>query len=62
MFQISSKLSVLFAFSLVFGFSAGLKAQIYLGNTQVETDLNALTDSIKPGTVLVIGEMQVQVG
>ncbi len=57
MFQISSKLSVLFAFSLVFGFSAGLKAQIYLGNTQAETDLNALTDSIKPGTVLVIGEL-----
>ena len=57
MFKKSSILSSLFAFGLVFSFSQVLWAQIYQGNTQTETNLNTLVNSVKPGTVLIIGEM-----
>ncbi len=57
MFKKSSILSSLFAFGLVFSFSQALRAQIYQGGTQAETNLNNLVGSVKPGTVLIIGEM-----
>jgi uncharacterized iron-regulated protein len=53
----SLKLYVIFAFGLIFGFSATSNAQIYRGDTQAQSNLQDLIGSVKPGSVLVIGEM-----
>lgn len=50
--QILAVLSV-----LIFGFSGVIEAQIYQGETQKQTDLTSLVDQVKPGTVLIIGEV-----
>ncbi len=57
MFKKSSILSFLFAFGLVFTFSAAAKAQIYDGATQAQSDLQSLVDRVQPGSVVVVGEM-----
>ena len=57
MFKKSSILSALFAFGLVFSFSVLAKAQIYDGNTQNQTDLQTLVGGIRPGSVVIVGEM-----
>ncbi len=57
MFKKSSILSFLFAFGLVFSFSTLAKAQIYDGTTQNQSDLQSLVDRVKPGSVIVVGEM-----
>jgi len=41
----------------IFSFSGGLSAQIYQGDTQKQTDLPQLVDQVKPGTVLIVGEV-----
>jgi uncharacterized iron-regulated protein len=60
MFKKSSILSIIFAFSLVFSFSAFAKAQIYDGNSQNQTDLQSLVDRVKPGSVVIVGEFHNQ--
>ena len=41
-------------------FSGLATAQIYLGDGQTQTDLSKLVDQVKPGSVVVIGEMHGQ--
>jgi uncharacterized iron-regulated protein len=38
-------------------FSLMAKAQVYDGNTTAQIELNEVLDQIKPGTILVVGEM-----
>jgi uncharacterized iron-regulated protein len=42
---------------LIFSFSATAQAQIYNGKTLQEAQMSDLIGSIKPGTVLILGEM-----
>lgn len=52
-----AKMSIIFI-SLVF--SSLVSAQIYLGDGQTQADLSKLVDQVKPGSVVVIGEMHNQ--